>query len=94
MDFVKALNDLRRKKAAQLPRSAGVYGEEGPVDGWLFVCTGRLEGWMMSQYLEPLPLPELAYGAVWPVRQRPGGTPGSDRHRLGRDGKPRFPADA
>lgn len=50
---------------AALPQGAGVFedGEPSP-EGWLHVCTGRLEGWMMSRYLEALPLPELtAYGA-------------------------------
>ena len=49
--------------AAVLPRGAGVFedGEPGP-EGWLHVRTGRLEGWMMSKYLEPLPLPE------WPAQ--------------------------
>lgn len=48
---------------AQLPRGAGVFeaAEPGP-EGWLHVRTGRLEGWMMSKYLEPLPLPE------WPAQ--------------------------
>ena len=49
---------------AQLPRGAGVFeGAEPGPEGWLHVRTGRLEGWMMSKYLEALPLPELAYGA-------------------------------
>lgn len=49
--------------AAVLPRGAGVFedGEPGP-EGWLHVRTGRLEGWMMAKYLEPLPLPE------WPAQ--------------------------
>lgn len=50
---------------AALPQGAGVFadGDPGP-EGWFHVCTGRLEGWMMAQYLEALPLPELtAYGA-------------------------------
>lgn len=50
---------------AALPQGAGVFEDGEPSsEGWLHVCTGRLEGWMMSQYLEALPLPELtAYGA-------------------------------
>lgn len=45
---------------AVLPCGAGVFadGESGP-DGWLHVLTGRLSGWMMAEYLEALPLPEL-----------------------------------
>lgn len=48
----------------ELPCGAGVYadGESGP-DGWLHVLTGKLSGWMMSEYLEALPLPELGDGA-------------------------------
>lgn len=44
---------------AVLPRGAGVLGdgELGP-DGWCHVRTGRLEGWMMAQHLEALPMPE------------------------------------
>lgn len=45
---------------AELPRGAGVYSYEKPVDGWLHVRTGRLEGWMLAEYLEELPLPELS----------------------------------
>lgn len=45
---------------AELPRGAGVYSYENPVDGWLHVRTGRLEGWMLAEYLEELPLPELS----------------------------------
>ena len=47
--------------AEQPPRQPAAA--QGPVDGWLFVRTGRLEGWMMAKYLEALPLPELSYGA-------------------------------
>lgn len=45
---------------AELPCGAGVFadGEPGP-DGWLHVLTGRLSGWMMAEYLEALPLPEM-----------------------------------
>lgn len=66
-----ALLNLRERPSldapviAKLPQGAGVFadGEPGP-EGWLHVCTGRLEGWMMAQYLDALPLPELtAYGA-------------------------------
>lgn len=48
---------------AVLPCGAGVFadGEPGP-DEWLHVCTGRLSGWMMAEYLEALPLPELGDG--------------------------------
>lgn len=60
---LRELPDLSARVLAALPRGAGVYAEEGPVDGWLFVRTGRLEGWMMAKYLEALPLPELSYGA-------------------------------
>lgn len=44
----------------ELPCGAGVFadGTPGP-DGWLHVLTGRLSGWMMEEYLEALPLPEL-----------------------------------
>lgn len=45
---------------AELPRGAGVYSYDKPVDGWLHVHTGRLEGWMLAEYLEELPLPELS----------------------------------
>ena len=47
--------------AEQPPRQPAAA--QGPVDGWIFVRTGRLEGWMMSKYLEALPLPELAHAA-------------------------------
>ena len=49
---------------ATLPCGAGVFadGEPGP-DGWMHVRTGRLSGWMMAEYLEALPLPELDDGA-------------------------------
>lgn len=49
---------------AELPCGAGVFadGEPGP-DGWLHVRTGRLSGWMMAEYLEALPLPDLGNGA-------------------------------
>ena len=48
---------------ATLPCGAGVFadGEPGP-DGWLHVRTGRLAGWMMAEYLEALPLPNLGDG--------------------------------
>lgn len=38
-----------------LPCGAGVFGdgEPGP-DGWRYVFTGRLSGWMMNRHLEPL----------------------------------------
>lgn len=45
---------------AELPHGAGVYSYDKPVDGWLCVRTGRLEGWMLAEYLEELPLPELS----------------------------------
>lgn len=45
---------------SELPRDAGVYSYDKPVDGWLHVRTGRLEGWMLAEYLEELPLPELS----------------------------------
>lgn len=45
---------------AELPRGAGVYSCDKPVDGWLHVRTGRLEGWMLAEHLEELPLPELS----------------------------------
>lgn len=48
---------------AALPQGAGVLAEGEAEDGWLRVRTGRLEGWMMAQYLEALPLPELGHGA-------------------------------
>ena len=43
---------------AVLPQGAGVLACEGPEDGWLYVRTGRLEGWMMAKHLEAMPLPE------------------------------------
>lgn len=43
---------------AVLPFGAGVYAEGEPMGGWLYVRTGRLEGWMMAAHLDPLPLPE------------------------------------
>lgn len=49
----------------ELPCGAGVFGdgEPGP-DGWRHVFTGRLSGWMMDKYLEPLlgTLPSLGSG--------------------------------
>lgn len=49
---------------AVLPWGAGVFAEGGgPEAGWLRVRTGRLAGYMMEQYLEALPLPELGHGA-------------------------------
>lgn len=49
---------------AVLPKDIGVFAGGEPMDGWLYVHTGRLEGWMMAKHLEALPLPELiAYGA-------------------------------
>lgn len=49
---------------AVLPWGAGVFAEGGgPEKGWLRVRTGRLAGYMMEQYLEALPLPELGHGA-------------------------------
>ncbi len=49
---------------AVLPCGAGVYAEDEPMGGWLYVRTGRLEGWMMAAHLDPLPLPVLAPGDV------------------------------
>lgn len=48
---------------AELPCGAGVFadGEPGPAE-WLHVRTGRLSGWMMAEYLEALPLPNLGDG--------------------------------
>ena len=44
---------------AVLPCGAGVFGDGEPApDGWLYVRTGRLEGWMMAKHLEAMPLPE------------------------------------
>lgn len=45
---------------AVLPYGAGVYSYDKPTDGWLHVGTGRLAGWMLAEYLEELPLPELS----------------------------------
>lgn len=45
---------------AELPQDAGVYSCDKPEGGWLHVHTGRLEGWMLAEYLEELPLPELS----------------------------------
>lgn len=45
---------------AALPQGAGVYSYDKPVDGWIHVRTGRLEGWMLAEHLEELPLPELS----------------------------------
>ncbi len=43
--------------AAILPCGIGVLGSDRPaVDGWRQVFTGRLFGWVMDQYLEPLEL--------------------------------------
>ena len=49
---------------AVLPFGAGVYAEGEPMGGWLYVHTGRLEGWMVAAYLDPLPLPELVSGDI------------------------------
>ena len=49
---------------AVLPQGVGVLVCEEPEDGWLYVRTGRLEGWMMAKHLEALSWPELgAYAA-------------------------------
>lgn len=47
---------------AVLPCGAGVLACEEPEDGWLYVHTGRLEGWMMAEHLEAIPWPEWLYG--------------------------------
>lgn len=47
---------------AVLPCGAGVLACEEPENGWLYVHTGRLEGWMMAQHLEAVPWPEWLYG--------------------------------
>lgn len=46
---------------AVLPWGAGVLSNGDPEDGWLYVLTGRLEGWMMARHLEALSV--AAYGA-------------------------------
>lgn len=51
---------LDGKILAVLPFDAGVYSYSQPGDGWLLVRSGRLEGWVRSEYLEELPLPELS----------------------------------
>lgn len=51
---------LDGKILAVLPYGAGVYSYDKPTDGWLHVGTGRLAGWMLAEYLEELPLPELS----------------------------------
>jgi len=44
---------------AELPWGAGVFGNgDPPIDGWRQVFTGRLSGWMMAEYLEPVAVPE------------------------------------
>jgi len=44
---------------AELPWGAGVFGDGNPpIDGWRQVFTGRLSGWMMAEYLEPVAAPE------------------------------------
>lgn len=47
---------------AVLPQGAGVLSDGAAVGGWIHVRTGRLEGWMLAEFLEELPLPE------WPVQ--------------------------
>ena len=48
---------------AELPQGDGVYSYGEAEGGWLRVRTGRLEGWMLAEHLEEVPLPELsAYG--------------------------------
>lgn len=44
-----------------IPRDAGVFAGEGPENGWLRVCTGWLTGYMMAEYLKPLPWPVLPH---------------------------------
>lgn len=53
---------LDARVIAVLPRDAGVFAEEGPENGWLRVCTGWLAGYMMAEYLKPLPWPVLPHG--------------------------------
>lgn len=53
---------LDARVIAVIPRDAGVFAEEGPENGWLRVCTGWLAGYMMAEYLKPLPWPVLPHG--------------------------------
>lgn len=53
---------LDARVVAVIPRDAGVFAEEGPENGWLRVCTGWLVGYMMVEYLKPLPWPVLPHG--------------------------------
>lgn len=53
---------LDARVVAVLPRDAGVFAGEGPEGGWLRVCTGCLTGYMMAEYLKPLPWPALPHG--------------------------------
>lgn len=49
---------------AVLPCDVGVLGNNLPAEnGWRQVFTGRLFGWVMDKFLEPLELPELDDGA-------------------------------
>lgn len=46
---------LAAEVVTQLPRGVGVVGLNRPAEnGWRQVFTGRLHGWVMDKYLEPL----------------------------------------
>ena len=53
--------DLKAPVVAVLPCGVGVLGNTRPAEnGWRQVFTGRLFGWVMDEFLEPM---ELSYGA-------------------------------
>ena len=55
---------LNAPVVAVLPCGVGVLGNSRPAEnGWRQVFTGRLFGWMLDKFLEPLELPELDDGA-------------------------------